>query len=103
MAERAASDRVPQPEADLARPGQAPRGWAVGAVHGEVELLRRLHRALAERWQQLDRLIYLGNMIGRGRAVLAAMDELLAFRRRVLAVPHAIPEDIVYLRGSQEE
>jgi serine/threonine protein phosphatase 1 len=103
MAERGAGERPPSSEQRFARLGQARRIWAVGAVHGEAQLLARLHAALGERWQPLDRLVYLGNMIGRGQAVLATMDELLAFRRRVLAVQHAIPEDIVYLRGSQEE
>ena len=81
----------------------ARRIWAVSAVHGEAAMLARLHAAIAERWQPLDRIVYLGNMIGRGKAVLETMEELLAFRRQLLAVPNAIPEDVVYLRGSQEE
>jgi serine/threonine protein phosphatase 1 len=103
MAERAAGERPPQSEQRFARLGQARRIWAVSAIHGEAALLRRLQDAIGERWQPLDRIVYLGNMIGRGQNVLATMDELLAFRRKVLAVPYAIPEDVVYLRGSQEE
>ena len=104
MADRgAATDRAPQGEHRFARLGRARRIWAVGALHGEAGLLRSLHEAIGQRWQPLDRIVYLGNMIGRGQAVLATMEELLAFRRKLLAVPHAIPEDVVYLRGSQEE
>jgi len=103
MVERGASERPPQNEQRFARLGQARRVWAVGAIHGEAELLKRLHEAIGERWQAFDRIVYLGNMIGRGAAVLATMNELLSFRRQVLAVQHAIPEDVVYLRGSQEE
>jgi len=103
MAERGGSERPAQSEQRFARLGRAPRVWAVGAIHGEAALLGRLHEAIGERWQPLDRIVYLGNMIGRGEAVLATMNELLAFRRQVLAVEHAIPEDVVYLRGSQEE
>ncbi len=79
------------------------RVWVVSSIHGEAALLARLHEALLPRWEPFDRIVYLGNMIGRGEAVRATLDGLLAFRREVLAVPHAIPEDIVYLRGGQEE
>lgn len=79
------------------------RIWTVASIHGEAALAERLHEALLQRWQPFDRIVYLGNMIGRGTAVRETLDSLLAFRRTVLAVPHAIPEDIVYLRGGQEE
>lgn len=79
------------------------RIWAVASIHGEAALLARLHAGLLERWQLADRIVYLGNMLGRGPAVRDTLDELLAFRRAVLGAPHAIPEDIVYLRGGQEE
>lgn len=79
------------------------RVWAVASIHGEAGLLARLHRELLARWQPFDRIVYLGNMIGRGQAVKETLDSLLTFRRQVLAVPHAIVEDVVYLRGGQEE
>ncbi|MEO1193973.1 MAG: hypothetical protein AAFY02_19610 [Pseudomonadota bacterium] len=81
----------------------ARRVWAVGAVHGQASRLAELHAALAERWTYFDRLVYLGNLIGHGPDCLGVLDEVLAFRRRALAVPHAIPDDIVLLRGRQEE
>lgn len=81
----------------------ARRIWAVAAIHAEADLLTHLHAEIGARWQPLDRIVYLGNLIGRGPAVRETFEELLHFRRQVLAVPHAIPEDVVYLRGSQEE
>lgn len=86
--------------ADLGRPR---RIWAVAAVHSDHERLHALHLALAERFRPGDRIVYLGNMIGRGPSVLATIDELLAFRRAVLAVRGALVGDVVYLRGAQEE
>lgn len=104
MADRGSNERPSAPGVQrFAHLGRARRIWAVGSIHGEVEQLRRLHRAIGEGWQRFDRLVYLGNLIGRGEGIIATMDELLAFRRQVLAVEHAIPEDVVYLRGSQEE
>lgn len=45
----------------------------------------------------------MGNYIGHGRDSAGTIDELITFRRMVLAQPAAMPGDIVYLRGAQEE
>ncbi|HSK39340.1 MAG TPA: hypothetical protein VK943_06205 [Arenibaculum sp.] len=86
--------------ADLRSPR---RIWAVGAVHGEVERLETVHSEVGRRFTPGDRLVYLGNMVGRGPAVAETVDELLAFRLALLSVPGMKAEDVVYLRGAQEE
>src|SRR5690606_4574452 len=50
-----------------------------------------------------DRLVYLGNYLGRGAKVGATLDQLLAFRRALIARPGMFAADVVFLRGSQEE
>jgi serine/threonine protein phosphatase 1 len=83
---------------------RAPRRvWAVSSLHGEAKRIAALHRDLAPRLMPGDRLVYLGNMIGRGAEVLKTVDEVLHFRRRFLAEPGNFCCDIAYLRGSQEE
>ncbi|HYM32641.1 MAG TPA: hypothetical protein VEU47_15150 [Candidatus Cybelea sp.] len=72
-------------------------------MHGEAEKLARLHQELVRRFSVGDRIVYLGNYLGRGRDILATLDELVLFRRELLCTPGAEPEDIVYLRGAQEE
>ncbi len=79
------------------------RVWAVASVHGEAERLERLHNALIGRLEPGDRIVYLGNLIGRGPAVGATLDRLLRFRRAVLAGQHSFACELAYLRGSQEE
>ncbi len=81
----------------------ATRVWAVAAIHGEAERLRAVHGAMWERFGRGDRLVYLGNYLGRGPDIPGTLDELLRFRRQVLGLPGAEPEDIVFLRGAQEE
>lgn len=78
--------------------------WAVASIHGETKRLVDLHAKLAERLAPEDNLIYLGNVLGRGHGVAATIQELLLFRRALMArqVTDAAG-DIVYLRGSQEE
>ena len=77
--------------------------WAVASIHGEAERLARLHDRIAERFGDDDRIVYLGNYLGHGSAVAATIDELLDFRRRVLARPRGFACDVVLLRGAQEE
>ena len=79
------------------------RIWAVGAIHGEAERLAALHAAIEERFQSGDRIVYLGNYLGHGTHVAATLDEMVAFRGALLAVPHMSVCDVTYLRGSQEE
>lgn len=81
----------------------AERVWAVAAVHGEADRLASLHEELWRRFRPRDRLVYLGNYLGRGRDVSGTLDALLLFRRAVLALPGMEPEDVVFLRGAQEE
>jgi serine/threonine protein phosphatase 1 len=87
----------------LARLHGARRVWAIASVHGEAERLQRLHDRIAQRFADGDRLVYLGNYLGRGEAIIATIDELLDFRRRVMAQPNGFACDVVYLRGAQEE
>jgi hypothetical protein len=75
----------------------------VGAIHAEARRLARLHDQISERFQDGDRLVYLGNYLGYGEAVLATIDELLDFRCRVLGRRHAFACEVVFLRGAQEE
>lgn len=82
---------------------RARRVWAVAAVHGEAERLARLHDEIADRFEHGDRIVYLGNVLGRGPAIRETLEEVLTFRLRVLALPGAAACDVAYLRGSQEE
>ena len=79
------------------------RVWAVASIHGEADRLAALHEALDARLESGDRIVYLGNLIGRGQLVRKTLDELLAFRRVFLARERSFACDIIYLRGAQEE
>ncbi|HYE52071.1 MAG TPA: hypothetical protein VEB20_20920 [Azospirillaceae bacterium] len=83
--------------------GRPRRVWAVASVHGEVDRLAALHDDVGSRFQPGDRLVYLGNLMGRGPRVRDTLDEVLAFRRALLAMRGVIATDIAYLRGGQEE
>jgi serine/threonine protein phosphatase 1 len=79
------------------------RIWAVGSIHGEAARLSRLHDQIAARFADGDRVVYLGNYLGHGGEVVAAIDELIDFRTRIMARPRGFMCDVVFLRGAQEE
>lgn len=91
------------PHLKFARLPDARRVWTIAALHGEAERLVSLHDLISERLQEGDRVVYLGNHVGHGGAVLATIDELLDFRRRVLGRRRGFACDVVFLRGAQEE
>ena len=72
-------------------------------MHGEARRLARLHDLVGARFRDGDRVVYLGNVTGHGDAVVAALDEVLDFRRRVTGRRGGFACDVVVLRGAQEE
>jgi serine/threonine protein phosphatase 1 len=80
-----------------------PRVWAIASIHADIKRLKAMHDALEARLQTADGLVYLGNMIGRLPAGSTTIDELLSFRRGFIARHGSFADDLVYLRGSQEE
>lgn len=79
------------------------RIWAIAAIHGQAERLSALHRQLSQKFQPGDQIVYLGNYSGHGRQIRQSIDELLLFRRAILAHDGVDCGDIVFLRGAQEE
>lgn len=83
--------------------GQPKRIWVIGSIHGDVEKLQILHDEIGSLFRPGDRLIYLGNFLGYSDRILDTVNELLDFRRALIAMPGLLATDVVYLRGGQEE
>lgn len=98
-----ASDENAPPAGPIARFSTPCRVWAIGSVRGEADRLRALHDRLGAGLQPGDKLVYLGNVIGRGEKVRETVDELLRFRRDFLSIPGNCIGDYAVLRGRQEE
>jgi len=79
------------------------RVWAVAAIRGERSRLGALHSRMASECKPGDQVVYLGDYLGYGSTVLETIDELLVFRRAFIARPGVEVDDVVYLRGAQEE
>lgn len=80
------------------------RVWAVAAIRGQAEQLAAMHDKMTAEFEPGDAIVYLGDIIGVGSDICATIDEVLRFRRSVLAQPPLrFPSDVVFLRGRQEE
>ena len=53
--------RASRPDGKFARLRDARRVWAIAAVHGEARRLASVHDLISERFQEGDRVVYLGN------------------------------------------
>ena len=82
---------------------RARRVWAVAAIHGEAARIASLHDRMGQAWRPGDRLVYLGNYLGRGAAIRQTIDDVLGFRAAVMAQRGGFACDVAFLRGSQEE
>ncbi len=83
--------------------GTPRRIWAISAIHAETRRLMTLHDLLYPMIRPGDRIVYLGNYTGHGTDPVGTINELLTYRRMVLALPGMMNNDIAYLRGAQEE
>lgn len=84
--------------------GRPHRIWTVSAVNGQLAPLVDVHKAIFEKFTPGDRVVYTGNYMGGvGGQPLETLDELLYFRRTMLACDGVMGDDFVYLSGRQEE
>ena len=83
--------------------GQPGTIWVISAIHSDADRLIAAHDHLYNRISPGDRILYTGNMTGYGPSPIETLDELLIFRRGILALPGMMPGDFIYLRGGQEE
>ncbi len=77
--------------------------WVIGSIHADIDKLTQLHDNFLERFTQGDRLVYTGNYTGHGFYAKETLEEIITFRRLILSIPGVRPDDIIYLRGQQEE
>lgn len=79
------------------------RIWVIGAVYGDSARLIKMHRIIKDRYKKGDVIVYLGNLMGYGYDVGGVLDESFYFHNYLLKEAGANFEEIVFLRGQQEE
>jgi serine/threonine protein phosphatase 1 len=69
--------------------------YAIGDIHGEIDLLLQALSALRNRLRSKDRVVFLGDYVDRGPDSKGCIDQLIAFREEH---PNAI-----FLRGNHDQ
>tara|TARA_Y100000590_G_C15432062_1_gene905584 strand:- start:10 stop:822 length:813 start_codon:yes stop_codon:yes gene_type:complete len=81
----------------------AKRIWAIGSIHSCYESFESIKKYILNNFIIGDKLIFLGNVIGFGNFSKETLSSVIDLRNNLLGNFLLKPEDIVFLRGAQEE
>ena len=79
------------------------RIWAIGSIHSNLDSFDSLKEHIIKNFELDDKLIFLGNIIGLGNKAKETLSSVIDLRFKLMAKFKFNPENIVFLRGAQEE
>ena len=79
------------------------RIWAVGSLHSSISSFQSIKNYILSNFKKGDKLIFLGNIIGFGYDSKETISDVLSLRFNLMAKFNLDHEDIIFLRGAQEE
>ena len=79
------------------------RIWAIGSLHSNVDSFKSIKKYILLHFSKNDKLIFLGNIIGFRNRSNEMISEVLQLRFELMAKFNLHHEDIIFLRGAQEE
>ena len=79
------------------------RVWAIGSIHSCTKSFKSIKKYILSNFLEGDKLIFLGNIIGFRDKSKNIISDVLGLRFELLAKYNLSPDDIVFLRGAQEE
>ena len=79
------------------------RIWAIGSLHSNIDSFQSIKNYILSNFSKNDKLIFLGNIIGFRNKSKEIISEVLKLRFLLMAKFCLKNEDVVYLRGAQEE
>lgn len=77
--------------------------WAIGSLHSSVTSFQSIKNYIISNFSEGDKLIFLGNVIGFKDKSKEIISEVLSLRFSLMSKFKLDPDDIVFLRGAQEE
>ena len=81
----------------------ADRIWAIGSLHSSIESFQSIKKYILSNFKNSDKPIFLGNVIGYNNHSKEIITDVLNLRFSLMAKFKLNHEDIVFLRGAQEE
>ncbi len=79
------------------------RIWAIGSIHSNVDEFNTIKKHILKNFQNGDRLVFLGNVIGLGKSSKKTLSSIIELRFNLMSKFKMKPNEIVFLRGAQEE
>ena len=77
--------------------------WAIGSIHSNLRSFESIKHYILKNFSVGDKLIFLGNVIGFGENSKETLSSVIDLRNFLLSKFMLKPEDIIFLRGAQEE
>ena len=77
--------------------------WAIGSIHSSLDSFESIKKYILENFSKGDKLIFLGNIIGYGEKSNETLSSVIKFRKKLMSKFQLNHEDIIFLRGAQEE
>ena len=83
---------------------KAPKNiWAIGSIHSHLKSFELIKNHILKNFTNGDKVVFLGNVIGFGDKSKETLTSIIQMRNYLLSKFILQPEDIVFLRGAQEE
>tara|TARA_B100001123_G_C15309808_1_gene1023973 strand:- start:1768 stop:2580 length:813 start_codon:yes stop_codon:yes gene_type:complete len=77
--------------------------WAIGSIHSHLKSFEKIKKHIEENFIQNDKIVFLGNVIGVGEFAKETLSSVIDMRFNLMSDFYLNPQDIVFLRGAQEE
>ena len=77
--------------------------WAIGSLHSSLDSFQSIKKYVLLNFDYGDKLIFLGNIIGFGTQSREIISEVLNLRFSLMAKFKLQHDDVIFLRGAQEE
>ena len=77
--------------------------WAIGSIHSHFDSFNSIKEYILEHFVNGDKLVFLGNIIGFGKHSTETLSSVINLRNYLLSKFFLKTQDIVFLRGAQEE
>ena len=77
--------------------------WAIGSIHSNLDSFELIKENILKNFSKKDKLVFLGNVIGLGNKAKETLSSVIDMRNYLLSKFYLKSEDVVFLRGAQEE
>ena len=77
--------------------------WAVGSIHSNLNSFNSIKEFLLNNFEENDKLIFLGNVIGLGNNSKETLSSVIDLRFNLMSKFKLKPDSVIFLRGAQEE